>query len=226
MSQVHNCIENALDKKFKLGKKLPEYPSELEWFNFCLVTQDWDELNEFIFTNNLKIPESARPVYFNPQSKWSCLYLPKIKIRWKENYQVRLGCTMYNILEGEWLNGYFIPKIAPGNMLVKIKPYYIDYKLPNVVLIPVKSYCVSQNITEIPTVTIADENLDCVYASMYCNVSFNRQGLYINRKFRDKVVEIDISKLPLEYIIVEPAFIEISSISGNHNLKINLAGII
>lgn len=242
----YTYITQALDKRFNfntsgltLTKECPQ-SGNFEWSHQCLVTQDWDELNEFIYTNELSIPEHKKPLYFDPQSKWSCILLPKVKIRWFSRVkQVKVLNTLYNVIEGSWNeSGEFCPKMstdaADGEAVVKILPYFgstpsiVTDTKPACVLIPFKDYSVTHLITEeteaglIPTLTVANETLRCVYAAMHFNISFNRQGLYINRKYRDKTEQITHLDLPDSATIIEPAVIDISFKNNQSLLKINL----
>ena len=216
MSLSHKYIMDSLNTRFNLCKKNvsldPENTPDLEWSHICLVTQDWDELNEFIYKNELSM---TPPLYFSPQSNWGCILLPKIKFKWTTRAkQVEIGCQLYNVLEGVWDDsGAFII-----DKTLKIYPYFpsIVGHSVNTILIPFKTYT-STNIipgTELP-LKIGGETLECVYAGMHCSVNFNRQGLYINRKFRDKVEQMPFDKLPEKYSILEPAVIELNGLIIN-----------
>ena len=241
-------ITQAIDKRFNFNLKQTDSPTtstaetglqsaNFEWSHQCLVTQDWDELNEFIYTNELSIPEHKKPLYFDPHAKWSCMLLPKVKIRWFSRVkQVKVQNALYNVIEGSWnATGEFCPKMstdaADGEPIVKILPYFAtaESSSSSYVLIPFKDYSVTHLITEIaeetkllPTLTVANETLECVYAAMHFNISFNRQGLYINRKYRDKTEQISQQDLPDNAIIIEPAVINISFKNNQSLLKINL----
>jgi hypothetical protein len=232
-------ITQAIDKKFNFASTHQETGlanTGFEWSHQCLVTQDWDELNEFIYTNDLSIPEHKRPEYFDPQSKWSCMLLPKVKIRWFTRVkQVKICNTLYNVIEGSWNEaGEFCPKMSTdaddGDAVVKILPYFGSPSVgPASALIPFKDYSVTHLMTEdaeavqmLPTITVANETLECVYAAMHFNISFNRQGLYINRKYRDKTEQISMADLPENTVIIEPAVINISFKNNQSLLKINL----
>jgi hypothetical protein len=241
----YKYITQAIDRRFKFNAmpdtQAPDsHPSlNFEWSHQCLVTQDWDELNEFIYTNEINIPEHKRPEYFDPHSKWSCMLLPKVKIRWFSRVkQVKILNTLYNVIEGTWnASGEFCPKMssdtADGEAVIKILPYFgvREPMVSTCVLIPFKDYSVTHLIREtaeeegkslLPTLTVADETLECVYAAMHFNISFNRQGLYINRKYRDKTEQINMLDLPANTIIIEPAVIDISFKNNQSLLKINL----
>lgn len=224
-----NAINNRFNMDIPTEKSFSRCDDSVECDHHCLVTQDWDELNEFIYTRELAIPDTKRPVYFTPQSNYGLLIWPKIKIRWAfRAKQIKLGQKLYNILEGTWEAGAFVPKLeVKSKVKVKLFPYQSEEPLtsegePAIVLIPFKNYTNTSSVAaDIPTFSIADENVTCVYGSVHYSVSFNRQGLYINRKYRDKVEQVTPENLPENYIIIEPETIHIS-FSNIHNLKINL----
>jgi hypothetical protein len=224
--QFQSYILKALNNRYNLTEQattdiFERNDTTVEWSHNCMVTQDWDELNEFIYTNELNMPDEKKPAYFEPHSKWSCIVLPKIKIRWTTRVkQIKLGSTLFNILEGKWdSSGAFLPNVASADELaVKIYPYHASspaLKDTNsneaIVLIPFKNYTSTQKIPDdtLPKLCIANENLECVYSTVYVNVSFNRQGLYINRKYREKTEYVNQSDLPTDYTIIEPGSIEI-----------------
>ena len=237
-TEPYKYIINALEKRFNLNikdqeKKEPVKDIGLEWSHVCIVTQHWDELNEFIYINDIEISESKKPPYFDPYSKWSCILLPKVKIRWETKAkQLKIGQQLYHMLTGSWDDsGAFIPSIqsVKKTPVVKIYPYFHQENKSNTVLIPFKSYkttsllLTEEDIKEqmIPTITIAKEQLDCVYAAVHYNVSFNRQGIYINRKFRETIEEISLDCIDDDFIIIEPAMIDIA-LRNSSLLKIKL----
>lgn len=226
MSLAHKYIMNSLNTRFNLNLKTGlERPlqlassSDLDWSYLCMVTQDWDELNEFIYSNELTL---SPPIYFNPQSKWGGLFLPKIKLKWTNRAkQVSIGCQIYNVFQGTWDSGTF----TINGTSMAISPYFPSEIESNIVLIPLKTYKVTNIIpgTDLP-LKIGNETLECVYAAMHCAVNFNRQGLYINRKFRDKIELVQLSELPDKYCILEPMMIEFKAIDGTNGLIINFRG--
>ncbi len=233
MSQLSLYVLKALNNRYHLTEQdtteiFERNDTGAEWSHNCMVTQNWDELNEFIYTNELTLSDESKPVYFEPHAKWSCLVLPKIKIRWTTRVkQIKLGSTLFNILEGQWdASGAFSPKIASADGLdVKIYPYHGSPALcaagsAGTVLIPFKNYTATQKIPAdtLPKLCVANENLECVYAAMHVNVSFNRQGLYINRKYREKTEYINQTDLPTDYTILEPASIALSLKEGGKPL--------
>ena len=234
-NQLSLYIIKALNNRYNLTEQettdiFERNDTTVEWSHNCMVTQDWDELNEFIYTNELNMPDEKKPAYFEPHSKWSCIVLPKIKIRWTTRVkQIKLGSTLFNILEGKWdSSGAFLPNVAGADEIsVKIYPYHASSQTlkESIVLIPFKNYTSTQQIPAdtLPKLCIANENLECVYSSMHVNVSFNRQGLYINRKYREKTEYVNQSDLPTDYTIIEPGTIEITLNDDKiKNLKFNL----
>lgn len=227
MSYEYNSIKRALNKRFNLSLNITNdnYESNavnLEWSSLCMVTQEFDELNEFIYYNEISIDDEKKPVYFDPQSKWAFILLFKIKIRWETKLkQVKLGQQYYHILNGAWDKDAFVPNLESKDVSLKIYPFNSTKVYPPVVLVPFKDYNVTKLKTEIPELVIANETLKCEYSALYYHVSFNRQGIYINRKFRDIKDEIGLENLPAEYIIIEPAAIEFTK-TGQSLLKIKL----
>ena len=228
MSQAYKCIETALNNRFNfVNSEKDIYQSKtngLEWTNLCMVTQEFDELNEFIYFNELVIDDEKRPEYFDPQSKWAFILLFKIKMRWETKVkQIKLGQQYYHVLLGSWQDGAFLPNIEDKDVVLKIYPFFKiqQEQYCNVVLIPFKDYKVTKLKTETPELVIANENLKCVYSATHYNVSFNRQGLYINRKFRDIKDQIALDSLPEDYLIIEPSVIEFTR-NNQSLLKIKL----
>jgi hypothetical protein len=223
-------IINALNQRFKLNIKLKLDHLEsilteaVEWDHKCIVTQDWDELNEFIYVNELHM---SAPLYFAPQSKWCCLVVPKIKIRWAfRAKQIKLGENLYNALEGVWDNGSFIPNVASNDIVVKLKvkvKVKVNHKpkTSTIALIPFKTYVAVNKIESPPTITVANERIKCVYAASCTVINFNRQGLYINRKYRDKIDEQ--TEIPEDFVIIDPSSIHIIRRETDTELKINLS---
>jgi hypothetical protein len=235
-SQPYTCIIKALENKYNLSLDGSSEPYErqdanIEWSHNCMVTQDWDELNEFIYTNELTLAEDKKPLYFDPHAKWGCLFLPKIKIRWASRIkQIKLGHTIFNMLEGKWdskgaFNINIINDRADG-ITIKIYPYHgtdTQAGSASICLIPFKNYICTQIITNmVPELCIVKEKLECVYAAIHVNVSFNRQGLYINRKYREKTEYLNPADLPSDYRIIEPAAIEFELTGGKSLLKLRL----
>lgn len=239
MSQTYNQLSlyiiKALNNRYNLTEQettviFERNDTTVEWSHNCMVTQDWDELNEFIYANELNMPDEKKPAYFEPHSKWSCIVLPKIKIRWTTRVkQIKLGSTLFNILEGKWdSSGAFLPNVAGADGIsVKIYPYHASSQALKeaIVLIPFKNYTSTQKIPadSLPKLCIANENLECVYSTMYVNVSFNRQGLYINRKYREKTEYVNQSDLPTDYTIIEPGTIEITLNDDKISLSLSLS---
>lgn len=172
----------------------------------CLtfVTQDYDLLIEFIYNFRLK----AMPVYFDPVGNWAYIRLPKIKLKWTEDVkQVQLGVRLYNILKGTWVDGRFTP-VGTG---CKITPVYYPNRCPETVLIPYGDIVIKRSDGE--SDSDVGKPLNCRYALTYYSICFNRSGLYVNRKYRDKT---EITKLETDdYIIIEPKGIEIKDTCGN-----------
>lgn len=190
--------------------------SDEQWSSVCIVTQDWDELNEFIYSNKITIKDSMKPLYFEPNGKWCCLTLPKLKLRWKNRLkQIRLGKQLYNIMSGNWKdNGSFAPELEKSNVSVLIYPLggVMEDCRTKKVLIPFKNYEITKK-QDVPEVVIGGHKMECVYPYCHYRLSFNRQGLYINRKNRSKVEELQILDDD-DYIIIEPLSISISDEKG------------
>jgi hypothetical protein len=229
MSQPYKCIETALNKRFNLylNSHNDIYQSKtngLEWSNLCIVTQEFDELNEFIYMNEVSMDDDKRPEYFEPQSKWAFILLFKIKLRWETKVkQIKLGQQYYHVLLGSWQDQAFLPNIEDKDVILKIYPFFKiqTEQVPTVVLVPFKDYKVTKLKTETPELVIANESLKCVYSASHYNVSFNRQGLYINRKFREIKDEITLDSVPQDYLIIEPSVIEFTR-NNQSLLKIKL----
>lgn len=184
-----------------------------KWDCLCLVTQDIDQLNEFVYKNNIQLRlNKHKLIYFEPSCQWSYILLPKTKIHWEYRCnQVSLGDTIYNVLYGSWDQGYFCPAING----VKIKAVNIDQG-KNCVLIPFKTYQCTEFNKDPYKLSVAGQEFNCVYPIEHYSINFNRRGIYINRKNRDK---INLVELPEEFTIIEPEHIMICD--GEFKKKIN-----
>uniref|UniRef100_A0A6C0J9Z7 Uncharacterized protein n=1 Tax=viral metagenome TaxID=1070528 RepID=A0A6C0J9Z7_9ZZZZ len=209
-----SLIKEVNDKfKLHLQNKTIEIETEHNWSCITYVTQDFDLLIEFIYKFQINLQN--KPIYFEPSAQWSYIRLPKLKIKWaKRINQVKIGLRSYNVLHGTWDNGSFYPDIESGSQKIEIIPINNNnISECNTVLIPY--YSIDKTIKDPELdITVSKQKFKCIYPSTHYNISFNRQGLYINKKYRDKQDIINITEIGDEYIIIEPKSLKITDSSG------------
>lgn len=196
-SEKHLCqhnIEKAIQGAFNIRKRHIFDDSiintGLEISGTALASQDAHELQEFAHREGFK-----DIVYdFVPNCKWSCINMNKIKVQWaKRIQQVERNGKLYNIIPGKWDADIFHPEMASNNIIVTIKPVKpIEPADPGYLMLPFHTYHVVEDITDlVPVLKFGRITLDCVQPRSLKSVSINRQGIYINRKYRDKVEHTD-----------------------------------
>lgn len=211
MSLIQNNIEQALEHTFNMKRKKPFHNGTvvnhgIEIRGYALASQDCHQLEEFAKSEGFDIK-----IDFTPNRKWSCLNISKIKVQWSEKVkQISRNGQIYNLIPGKWISeAEFIPDIISTNTRVVIKntststnPSPDDSRLPgNSILIPFKAYQRTNDISHlVPTVKFGDQKMECYKPQDLQNISINRQGIYINRKYRDKVELTDDNT---EYMMVD-----------------------
>lgn len=216
---LQNSLNREINKRFGLSLKIENHEEiNKDAILNCLTytTQDYDSFIEFMYTFNLKLDLVMPPAYFEPNTHWSYIRLPKIKLKWRENIkvpQVKVGLRDYNLINGTWMDDGKIILPVLENASCIIKPLYtvpVEQRNKNI-LIPYGEF----NRTKIdrePSIKVDGHTLSCKYPLTHYCVSINRQGIYINRKYRDKTEYI---ALPEQYIIVEPKEVILVDIMGN-----------
>jgi hypothetical protein len=154
----------------------------------CLVTQNSDAVADFIYGNDMALPESLS--YFDPHSQWCAVVIPKFKIRWRDRlHTIRLGILDYHIIPGICKGTKFYPYVEDDNWGLCIELPEC-HESPEAILVEAeKSIHINMSIPP-PTVMVADHIMNCVYSRALLNVSINRQGFYVNRKYRNKVTMV------------------------------------
>lgn len=181
------------------------------WRCVTFVTQDYDMLTEFIFKFRLRLDSevySNRLVYFDPEHYWAYIRIPKLKLKWGSPVsQTKIGVRTYSILSGTWNNGNFLPGVEAGTSceLVPSVPVPKEQQV-GTVLVPhgniisvVDDPDPGFKIPDLPSL-----NLKCKYAITYYNININRNGIYINRKYRDVQQLVPLSSIAGDYLVLEP----------------------
>lgn len=178
-----------------------------------IATQDTDLANEFAYLHNIADKMTQKMIYFNPSSQWCYLLIPKFKIKWQggKTLQVNIGNRIYNVLKGSWKVNVFYPKMENNEHTIKIIPVSSSETTNDTtnatVLIPYNTYHYTDTYID-PEMKIDSKNFKCIYPYVHYGLSFNRQGIYLNRKFRDKIELCDISTLK-NFTIIEPKIVVI-----------------
>lgn len=191
-------IEKAIQRTFNIKKRHifdeTVINTGLEISGAALASQDAHELQEFAHS------EGFKDIVYNfvPNCRWSCINLNKIKVQWTERVQqVEQFGRLYNVVPGKWMDGTFYPDIVSRNVVVTICPdpgpgtAHPDGS--GYALLPFHTYDVVEDISDlVPTLKFGRVTLECVQPRSLKSVSVNRQGIYINRKYRDKVEQTSI----------------------------------
>lgn len=185
MSLIKKCIASSLKQTFNIKKSTEPTLFTVDNDNMYYstvgyVSQDYDELR-----SHTKEPVAE----FVSNGRWGCVVHHKLKATWKHRVkQVKVDDILYNVVPGQWSDdSVFYPDIADPDVRIEITPLGSGSG-SNVVLLPHRVYDNSAPIpeTDIPTLRIGGTELPCVHASTFCNLSVNRQGIYVNKKYRDK----------------------------------------
>lgn len=211
---LYESLKAEFDKKILVlstHENVEPMLSDNIWRCISFVTHDYDMLAEFIFKFKLQI----KAVYFDPDQFWSFIRIPKIKLKWKnEVEQVKIGVKTYNILTGHWHDGNFIPSMENGECVIIPSVRIAQEHQVSTVLIPYGVDITYQD--EPPGPEFEIEDVTCKYGITYYNISINRYGIYINRKYREIQHLIQLSELPSQFVIVEPKAYTIKDVKGNN----------
>jgi len=212
MSHTQFNIEQAIQRSFNIKK--PSHPScqslgEMEISGFAVASQEAHSLNDILKAEGHL--DDVSPYYFAPNGKWSVINLPKIKIQWAARCrQVQVqdqddnGC-IWNVVSGHWNDKIFIPDVLSPGVRVEIEPLEPPVSLDSKnILLPYTIYRSSEDISSlVPQVRFGSCLLECIRPLSLETVSINRQGIYINRKFRDKVELCDPKDLDTDMVCID-----------------------
>lgn len=190
-------IEHAIQNTFNIkrpnnlittqNKDISE--SGIEVSGLSIASQHASELNDVIIGCNV-------PLYhFVANGKWSCINFNKVKVNWKNSCtQTMVSGITYNIIIGHWKNGSFFPDMLDCKTIVKITPRPVPEPEPEsqtLILLPQQVYHTSHDI-KVPTIRFNKQELECIKPKNSYTISINRQGVYINRKYRNKTVMVEV----------------------------------
>jgi hypothetical protein len=184
-------VEQAIQRTFNIKKPniLPGKSvigSGVEISGFAVASQEARELNDIMRS------EGHHDGFYDfaPNCKWSVLNMNKIKVQWAARCsQVLIQNQIWNIVAGSWEEAVFIPDVLFDRIRVEIRPIGKDIlqSTVNYVLIPHATYHIQSDISNmIPQIRFGKKQLECVQPKSIATVSVNRQGLYVNRKYREK----------------------------------------
>lgn len=210
MSLTQKNIERAIRRNFNIkprpcsstrsekGTSIDHVIEDgVEISGLAIASQEASQLNEILKAEG----HAYEPVYhFAPNGRWSLLNFNKIKVQWAEKCmqcEGSDGTDIFNIIKGKWKNGIFIPYLLSPKVYAEIIPTDKDQFQEKTVrisssgedaeiMIPHKVYKVQQDLDDIK-VRFERKTLECVNPRSIMTISVNRQGIYINRKFREKV---------------------------------------
>lgn len=186
---LRNSVINGIHLAFKLGdtesNKTIETPGfEASYISFA--SQEAHQLNEYI-----KYTDSDGPMvyHFAPHGKWSIISTPKIKAQWRDKcQQITDNDGVWNAISGIYRSDGFYPFMLDNDVCICIKLHH-SKSGPGVLLVPYQTYRL-YTVTPrkyIPDISFKGEKLKCVDPCTYSMISINRQGVYINRKYRHKM---------------------------------------
>lgn len=193
-SLMQSNIERALQSTFNIrghiSNGLYTRKPGLEITGHAIASQDALELQE------LAREEGFKDVmwHFVSNSRWSCINFTKIKALWSNRcQQVLVNGVLYNILYGSWIDKEYHVAAMAQDVKIVIKPISVlnehdalNETVP--ILIPHQTYYIVQDITSsVPALKFDKKQLECINPKNLLKISINRQGIYINRKFRDKI---------------------------------------
>lgn len=190
-------IEQAIQRSFNINKQLTESDPYCkgpgyEISGLAVASQEAQQLNDVLFDRGVR----TGYYYFSPHGKWSVINFNKIKIKWANRcQQIQNDDGIWTILEGEWKDGNFLPYIESDRVKVVIRPLHRQQSEGRV-LVPFQSFHHITDISgQVPQVRFEKNTLECVSPKSIAVISVNRQGVYINRKYREKM---ELSTEPIQ----------------------------
>lgn len=194
---LRNSIINGIQEAFKIKLKdkldpkdhtsITESGFEANYTSFA--SQEAQQLNHYI--KNID-PNGPMIYLFAPHGKWSVVIIPKIKAQWLNRCQhVTINKSVMNVIPGMYKRDGFYPYMSDTEVSVRIRHGngHGHGLGPGVIMVPHQIYRI-YNVTpseHIPSVSFKGDVLQCVDPCTYSLVSINRQGIYINRKYRHKI---------------------------------------
>jgi len=186
MSYVLSNVEKCVKNKFHINHDLNP-STDIK----CVVSQYSDELNQYLKEEGFDYTVSE----FNPDGKWSCLHMHKIKAKWlKPCKQKLINNQVYNIVP--------VKRISDNTYKISCIDYDMILKNNTVVtgetiLLPCKEYFIVNKINErmedlqICDMAVKQNDIYDIY-----HIAVTRQGLYVNKKFRSKkeIITDDINR--------------------------------
>lgn len=194
----HN-IETSLNTTFKIEpKSRTDTPhvreSGLELGGICHVSQNDAELTQIV----QQLGFMGEAYNFVQNARWSCANLDKIKILWKEQVsQCIMHNNVYHIISGRLVRKHGRDMFRADTLHPDITVDFISDGLTNTnkLLVPQEEYHITTDISDtVPNIKFMGAALQCVEPKNLLHISINRQGVYINRKFRTNKVVVDTPK--------------------------------
>lgn len=198
-SLTHVNVERAIQRTFNIKKRSLLDNRERSFANaivgsgveiggIAIASQEAQELNDI-----LKTEGHTFRYFFAPNGRWSVLNINKIKVQWASRVQqIRKDARYWNIVPGHWSQDgkVFYPDMLSEHVQVMITPTkaaQAQAQAHGYILLPYKSYKICTDISDlVPKVRFDQWELECVQPKSLSTISVNRQGIYINRKYREK----------------------------------------
>jgi hypothetical protein len=207
-SLLRSNIERAIQRTFNIRKLHDFGPAGIvgqgvEISGAAVASQEAQELNSLLLELAMDL---AEPYHFPPNGKWSVLNMNKIKVQWANRCQQTVDSSgkVWNIIPGSWIGDVFSPDLLSRSVRVEIHPSAPPpSQKSSCILIPHHIYHIQSDINDlVPQVRFGKKQLECVNPKSIASISINRQGIYVNRKYRDKM-ELVRPADPLTYIKVD-----------------------
>lgn len=171
----------------------------LELDGIAIVSQDCNLLQDV--AHNLGYGDR---VLFNfvQHGRWSCINIDKVKTLWRQRLaQLSMGEVIYNMVPGHWTDGAFYADARSPDVEIIIRPEGLESPTTSDhVLLAYRVYRILTDIKPyVPAVRYEHQTLECVRPIDIKTVSINHKGIYINRKFREKIkiVPYSLSNPPI-----------------------------
>jgi hypothetical protein len=205
-------VERALQRSFHI-RKPPSLgdcvlKTGLEITGLAVASQDALELQELAHSKGFKDIKYD----FVPNCKWSCINFNKLKVQWAMKcQQTTIDGKQYNILPGAWSEDgkIFNVDALSTNIDIVIQPILAsasdsdsDSDSSSYILLPFHTYQVTKDIsTLMPALKFGKKQLECINPKDLQSISINRQGIYVNRRHRDKIDEVTLDSKSVYSVI-------------------------
>jgi hypothetical protein len=194
-TMLHNNIARAVETTFNIKTAQRSSVTEgdhksndmTEVGGLAIVSQDCQVLQDLVTQKGY----SYKMADFIQYGRWSCINIDKIKVLWSERVrQASISGGLYNIVPGYWKSDSMFIADTPADVEVRIIPKggITHHTGDKVILIPYNVHKMVTDISDIvPVIKFEGRILQCVSPIDIKTISVCRRGIYINRKFRQKI---------------------------------------